>query len=106
MDERVPPRTGQLINEYTWGGYLAWRLGPKFKVLLDGRTNMFDAAFWQVTYLSTPEECARFLSAIDADAAILPRDGSRFRPALESSGWTVAHDDGRAVVMLPRATKR
>jgi hypothetical protein len=29
---------GRLFNLYIWGGYLMWRLGPKSKVMVDGRS--------------------------------------------------------------------
>jgi hypothetical protein len=38
VDKNIPPRTGRLINEFNSGGYLAWRLGDKFEVFVDGRT--------------------------------------------------------------------
>jgi hypothetical protein len=28
---------GNMYNDYTWGGYLIWRLGPERKVFIDGR---------------------------------------------------------------------
>jgi hypothetical protein len=28
---------GNMYNDYTWGGYLIWRLGPEKKVFIDGR---------------------------------------------------------------------
>jgi hypothetical protein len=101
VETRVPSRTGRLINEYTWGGYLSWRLGPRFKVLLDGRTNLFTPEFWRKVYLSGPDEQAAFLQSIDADAAILPTGGSRFEPALRQAGWREVHTDPRATVFVP-----
>jgi hypothetical protein len=101
VEARVSPRTGRLINEYTWGGYLSWRLGPQFKVLLDGRTNLFTPAFWQKIYLGGPDEQAQFLASINADAAIVPAEGSRFATALKEQGWTTAHADPRAIVLVP-----
>jgi hypothetical protein len=41
VEQMVPRRTGRLINEYNWGGYLGWRLAPRWLVLLDGRTHLF-----------------------------------------------------------------
>lgn len=105
VERHIPPRTGHLINEYTWGGYLSWRLRPKYQVLLDGRTNLYTPAFWQSTYLAGPEECASFLASLDADAAILPNGSTRFPPALEAHGWTRVWTDERAVVMVPPGTK-
>ncbi|TLM63132.1 MAG: hypothetical protein FDZ69_12525 [Deltaproteobacteria bacterium] len=34
--DRVPLE-GNLFNEYTWGGYLLWKLHPKYRLFIDGR---------------------------------------------------------------------
>jgi hypothetical protein len=101
VEALVPPRTGRLINEYTWGGYLSWRLGPRFKVLLDGRTNLFTPQFWRKAYLGGADEQAAFLGAVEADAAILLATGSRFEAALKRQGWKTVHTDSRATVLIP-----
>jgi hypothetical protein len=31
------PLQGNLFNEYTWGGYLLWKLSPRYKLFIDGR---------------------------------------------------------------------
>ena len=99
----VPPVTGHVVNEFTWGGYLGWRLGDRWQVLLDGRTQVFPAELWQSTYLGTDADCRRYLSTVHADAAVLPAGRSRFRPALLAQGWTVAHHDDWADVLVPPA---
>ena len=37
---------GNLLNEYNWGGYLIYRLGPERKVFVDGRT-LYDRSLWE-----------------------------------------------------------
>src|SRR6202035_5908931 len=37
VEQHIPRVSGHLINEFSWGGYLAWRLGGHFQVLVDGR---------------------------------------------------------------------
>jgi hypothetical protein len=92
-----------MINEYSWGGYLSWRLRPRgYQVLLDGRTNLYPPEFWRKTYLSkNPDEVGAFLTSLDADVAVLPTGSGRFRPALEAAGWKVALLDPRATVLVP-----
>lgn len=101
VEAYIPPRTGRIINEYTWGGYLSWRLGPRFKVLLDGRTNLYTPEFWKKAYLSSENEQAEFLTTIDADVAVLPSHGNRFETALMSRGWKIVYADARAMVLAP-----
>ncbi len=99
----VSPTNGKLINEFSWGGYLAWRLGDKYQVLLDGRTQVYPAALWQATYLGSPVERQNFLGALHADAALVPAGKSWFRPTLIQLGWRSVYTDTdhRAEVLLP-----
>jgi hypothetical protein len=97
----VKPVTGRLINEFTWGGYLEWRLGDHYKTLLDGRTQLFSAAFWDDTYLGGDDRRAWYLSHVTADAAILPAKGSKFEKILTAQHWQVAWHDERSIVLLP-----
>lgn len=101
---KLDSRSGRLINEFNWGGYLEWRLGPQFQTLLDGRTQMFTADFWRNTLLSTDTAAkANFLVQQHADVAILPVGKSHFRLAVEKMGWQKAHSDAVAEVWLPHA---
>jgi hypothetical protein len=99
----VPPRSRRLINEFGWGGYIAWRSAGRFQVLVDGRTQLFPPAVWEATYLSPGAPSPGFLRVSDADAAIVSRtgDGARFGKALRELGWTVAYEDRRSRVLLP-----
>jgi hypothetical protein len=98
-------RSGRLITEFTWGGYIAWRLGPQdFQVLLDGRTQVYSPNFWRATYLGPAERLPSFLNVQRADAAIVPVRNSRFKGALVSLGWDVAFADERAEVLVPPST--
>jgi hypothetical protein len=101
VQDRVHPRTGRLINEFTWGGYLAWRFGGQYQVLLDGRTQLYSQEFWRMAYLGDQASRSRWLSSIAADAAVLPSQRSAFAPILIKQGWTIAYRDPRAQVLLP-----
>ena len=97
---KVPRKTGKLINEFDWGGYLAWKL-PTWQVLLDGRTQLYTPAFWHELYLDNGRETKRALSTIEADAAIVPTNKSRFRDSLVELGWRQVFCDQRAMVFVP-----
>jgi hypothetical protein len=100
----VKPRTGKLVSEFAWGGYLEWSVGDRYQLLLDGRTQLFTPDFWQSTYLNGEEERSKFFTQIDADAAVLPR-ASMFRHTLVKQGWkSVWRDDQEgSEVLLPPA---
>jgi hypothetical protein len=101
VETNLTPASRRLINEFTWGGYLAWRLGDRYQVLLDGRTQLYTPQFWRSTYLSAPDEAREILRESGADVAILPIERSRFKRPLSELGWRVAFRDARAEVLVP-----
>jgi hypothetical protein len=103
VDAHVEPRTGRLISEFDWGGYLEWRLGDRYQLFLDGRTQLFTPDFWQATYLGGVDERRRFLADVRADAAIVPVGTSVFRHSLVRLGWKSVYRDpeNRAEVLVP-----
>jgi hypothetical protein len=101
VHEHVAERNGRLVNEFTWGGYLAWRLGDRYQVFVDGRTQLYSESFWRSTHLGTDADVMPVLAASKADAAIVPAAKSRFDGTLRKLGWTEAFRDDVAVVLVP-----
>ena len=101
VDSSVAPVHGRLICEFTWGGYLEWRLGERYRVLLDGRTQLFTGDFWRDACLSDEPARRALLARQLADAAVLPVGRSTFRSALLADGWHLAYEDDRAQVLIP-----
>lgn len=104
VEQNVSPRSRRLINEFNWGGYLAWRLGDRHQVFVDGRTQLYSPEFWRATYLNDQPN-ASILQNADADAAILPVRKSRFHDALIALGWRVVYSDKFAEVLVPPENK-
>jgi hypothetical protein len=102
VEAHVVARTHRIICEFTWGGYLEWRLNPKWQLLMDGRTQLYTADFWRSLYLGTPEERKAYLAKIDADAAVVPVRGSSFERDLIELGWKVVYEDDRAEVLMKK----
>ena len=101
VSRNIQPNHGRLINDFGWGGYLGWRLGDRFKVLVDGRTQIYPAAFWQATVLGSEQQRKEYLSRISADAAILPLHGGDFERPLLQLGWREVYADQKAKVLAP-----
>lgn len=97
----VPRRTARIINEFDWGGYLSYRLGRDYQVLLDGRTQVYNQQFWNQTYLGGEKLRREFLGSIQADAAVLPMHKSVFAAILTELGWTTIYSDSTARVLVP-----
>jgi hypothetical protein len=101
VENNIRPISGHLINEFPWGGYLAWRLHGRFQILVDGRTQLYPPQMWQSLYLGSAQERQAYLASLPADAAILPIRNSLFHDALIECGWTSQYSDDRAEVLRP-----
>ena len=101
VDQHVTPTNGHIINEFNWGGYLSWRLGDRYQVLMDGRTQLYAPQFWLRTHLGDESTRLAIMKETPADAAVLPAKDSCFSKALISLGWTEAYRDDLAVVLVP-----
>ncbi len=99
----VPRASGRIVNEFNWGGYLGWRLGTQYQVMLDGRTQVFAPSFWKQTYLGDEAGRRRLLAGTGADAAVLPVGKSLFKSSLVGLGWKTVYQDARAEVLVPPA---
>jgi hypothetical protein len=97
--------SGRIINEFSWGGYLSWRLGDDYPILLDGRTQLYSPQFWRTMYLGPADDSRATLQNAVAQAAVLPTSHSRFRSVLLDMGWQSAYRDDRAEVLLPPAAQ-
>ncbi len=101
LETSVTPHSKRIINDYSWGGYLAWRLAGQYKVLMTGNTTAFPIDLWSRTYFCDDTVRRQTLVEANADAAIIPTKTSPFRNVLVELGWTVAFTDGQASVMVP-----
>jgi hypothetical protein len=101
VEQNIPPSNGRILNDFTWGGYLDWRLAPTYQTFLDGRTQCFPPTFWQQTCMGTPAEMLRVLKPIAADAAIVRKDRGSLRAAIVAMKWKRVYSDDRAEVFVP-----
>jgi hypothetical protein len=101
VEENIPPKTHHLICEFTWGGYLEWRLGNKFQTLMDGRTQLFSAEFWNTVALGSPQNRRTYFATNPADAAILRTSKNPFAEPLTDLGWKIVYKDEFAEVLVP-----
>ena len=102
--KHIQPQHKKILNEFNWGGYIGWRLGDKFKVFVDGRTQVYPTEFWRSTYVDSSDKLLKLLQDVDADVAILPSQGGLLLAPLKKLGWQVCHSDALAIVLLPPNT--
>jgi hypothetical protein len=101
VEENIQPTTGRVLNEFSWGGYLDWRLGPTYRTFLDGRTQCFPPAFWQKTCMGSPADMLQAVKSVSADAAIVTKDKGSLRAAVVAMNWKRVYSDDRAEVFVP-----
>jgi hypothetical protein len=104
VQSNIHPTNGRILNDFTWGGYLDWRLGPTYQTLMDGRTQCFAPTFWRQTCMGSPIDLQHFLEPLSADAAIVPKDKGSLRAAVIAMKWKRVYTDDRAEVFVPPST--
>jgi len=101
VDQHVSPASHRIICEFSWGGYLEWRLGDRFQMMMDGRTQVFPAQFWQLLFLGSAQDRRRMVQDARADAAIVPAQRSAFLATLLDLNWKTVYEDACAKVLIP-----
>jgi hypothetical protein len=90
----------RIFNHFNWGGFLIYRLYPRGRVSIDGRTAAYDpqtlAAYIRTESLATGWE--RFLEHSHPDVVLWPADHPLTVVLRRLPEWRVAFEDPVAVV--------
>jgi hypothetical protein len=104
--ERERP-SGNMFNFAAFGGYLAWRLYPQYRVLIDGRTGwVHDPALARRVYEA--ESSPRAFDALARDlnlqwAVCRAHEGERFcLPPAASRAWAMVYWDDASAIYVRR----
>jgi hypothetical protein len=100
--ENRPP--GEMFNPYDWGGYLAWKLWPDYRVFVDGRTDLYgDELLRQVLEIQLARPgFEQTLAGYDV-RLVLTRSDDALAAQLACLGWDVAYTDETATVWVQDA---
>ncbi len=104
---RNPP-PGNGFNEYTWGGYLLYRLFPSRRVFIDGDNDFYGEALVR-DYLDIINARAGWqdkLAQYDVRWVIVPLDRPLALQLMTSSEWVEFYRDATAGVWVRRALSR
>ena len=94
LHQNPPP--GPLFNEYDWGGYLIWRLGPRQKVFVDGRSDLYEHSGVLQDSLRIAEldsDALPLLSVYGVQACLIERDSPLATLLATQPGWKRAYSD-------------
>lgn len=100
VQDTLPP--GRLFNPYDWGGYLIWKLYPRDRVYIDGRTDLYGDAFVREYFrLMSGQDAARPRFAEMGIRTVIVNSGAPLAALLRSEpGWTQLYRDAIASVFV------
>jgi len=94
-----PPQP--LMNHYSWGGYLIWRLYPDYRVYIDGRADVygdnFMSEFASAYYVSN--DWRRPLQEWAVRTVVLPRDAPLITALRSRPEWKQIYTDAQVAVL-------
>lgn len=106
------PLPGRIYNAYGWGGYIAWKLGPRYRVFMDGRANTLYASEVYVDYLRIDAGAPDWRELLDRYAVgtvmlnewerSLHADGGLFRALAASPQWGRIYADDISEIYVRR----
>lgn len=95
---------GRLLNPYNWGGYLIFRLYPKYLVSMDGRADVHKIEWLQ--YLDALENLSpnweRYLKRYNPDVIVWSPQMPLAIILRSEPDWRIVYEDKTAVVFVRR----
>ena len=103
LNAMKPTADSRIFTGDEWGDYLIYRLYPRTKVFVDGRSDFYGADFEEkyVAALNVQHGWEQTLGRYGVDTILLPPSAPLAGALKESSRWRVAYDDGVALVFKP-----
>jgi hypothetical protein len=96
----------RVINLFDSGGYLLWRLWPKYLVMIDQRSFPYLSWFDEQYKFTTGGIFDEFLAAHPADVAVIDlRKAQVWRNFLRAKGWKLAYYGPTAAVFVHDSVK-
>ena len=96
----LPP---ELFNSYNWGGYLIWRLYPRYHVFIDGRTDLYADPLIR-RYLEVALARGDWREALDryhVNTILVEKESPLATFLTQSSlGWSLVYRDELAAVFV------
>lgn len=94
--------TGPLLNSYNFGGYLIWRLYPRYQAFIDGRAEfIYEDAFISDYYTHIWQargDWQDYLDRFNINLIVIEKNGALSPLLRESPRWRLLHEDALAVV--------
>jgi hypothetical protein len=91
-----------LFNHYDWGGYLIWRLYPKYRVWADGRTDLYGDAFLGdfLRVYWAQDGWQQRLEDWGIQSVMVPPNAPLAHALVASARWHEIYKDRQAVIFI------
>lgn len=95
------PQTGNMFNEFTWGGYLLYRFWPEQRVFIDGQTDFYGAELVNeyLTTLRVQNGWQDILQKYDISWAIIPTDFPMVEALQDKLDWQIIYQDNTTTIL-------
>ena len=100
---RQHPQPTGMFNEYGYGGYLIWQLGPQHKVFIDGRADMYEYSGVFQDYMHIAKLNSDTLSLLNKYAiqsCLISRKGPLATLLAASPDWKQAYADDVSTIYV------
>ncbi len=103
--------SGPIFNSYNWGGYLIWRMYPRERVFIDGRSDLYGLTDDTIVkeYLRAYLGSANWREPLERYAiqTVLVEPDAPLATVLASEpGWAITYRDSQAVVIQQTGNKQ
>jgi len=93
---------GPILNHYNWGGYLIWKLYPRYRVFIDGRADVYGDKFMdqfaELYYVKKSDWGAR-LNDYGIQTVMMPPDAPLVGALELSKSWSRVYADSQVVIL-------
>ncbi|MGH9431323.1 MAG: hypothetical protein ACRD3T_07245, partial [Terriglobia bacterium] len=99
------PPAPHLMNDFGWGGYLIWKLGPKQKVFIDGRSDFYEYAGVFSDYLHVERlapDTLFILKKYEVGECLIKRNSPLATLLSDSAAWKKVFQDRLSVIYVRR----
>jgi hypothetical protein len=100
---REHPQPTGMFNEYGYGGYLIWKLGPEHKVFIDGRADIYEysGVFQDYMHIANLDrEALSLLAKYNIQSCLIGRKGALATLLAASPDWKQTYSDDLSVIFV------
>jgi hypothetical protein len=94
------PQSGNMLNEFNWGGYLLFRLWPSQKVFLDSQTDFYgEEMIREYEQTVTGKDWETTLDRYAVDWVIIQPNSGLAQRLRSTENWQILFEDDAAIVL-------